>query len=48
MANQQKIIPLARLPKFMVDFAGVRVLADFEVIEIVEDAEPYLALLRLD
>ena len=32
MANQQKIIPLGRLPKFMVDIAGVRVLADFEVI----------------
>ena len=32
----------------MVDIAGVRVLADFEVIEIVEDADPYLALLGLD
>lgn len=48
MENQQKIIPLGRRPKVMVDIAGVRVLADFEVIEIVEDAEPYLALLKLD
>ena len=32
----------------MVDIAGVRVLADFEVIEIVEDADPYPALLGLD
>ena len=48
MENQQKIIPLGRLLKFMVDIAGVRVLADFEVIEIVEDADPYPALLGLD
>ena len=48
MANHQKIIPLGRLPKVMVGIAGVRVLADFEVIEIVEDADPYPALLGLD
>lgn len=48
MENQQKIIPLGWLPGFMVDIAGVKVLADFEVIEIVEDADPYLALLGLD
>ena len=32
----------------MVDIAGVRVLAEFEVIEIMEDADPYPALLGLD
>ena len=48
MANQQKIIPLGRLPKAMVDIAGVRVLANFEVIEIMEDADPYPVLLGLD
>lgn len=48
MENQQKIIPLGRLPKFMVDIAGARVLADFELIEIVEDADPYPPLLGLD
>ena len=32
----------------MVDIAGVRVLADFEVIEIVEEADPYPEFLRLD
>ena len=32
MANQQKIIPLGRLSKIMVDIAGVKVQADFEVI----------------
>ena len=48
MENQQKIIPLGRLAKVMVDIAGVKVLADFEVTEIVEDANPYPALLELD
>ena len=48
MENQQKIIPLGRLPKVMVDIAGARVLVDFEVIEIVEDADPYPVLLGLD
>ena len=48
MENQQKIIPLGRLPKFMVDIAGVGVLADFEVIEIMEDVDPYPTLLGLD
>ena len=32
----------------MVDIEGVKVLANFEVIEIVEDADPYPALLGLD
>ena len=48
MVNQQKIIPLGRLQKVMVDIAGVKAQADFEVIEIVEDADPYPALLGLD
>ena len=32
MANKQKIIPLGRLSKIMVDIVGVKVQADFEVI----------------
>ena len=32
----------------MVDIAGVRVLVDFEVIEIMDDEDPYPALLGLD
>ena len=48
MANQQKIIPLGRLSKIMVDIVGVKVRDDFEVIQIVEDADPYPALLGLD
>ena len=48
MANQQKIIPLGRLLKIMVNIAGVKVWADFVVIYIVKDADPYPALLGLD
>lgn len=48
MANQQKIIPLGRLSKIMVDITGVRAQADFEVIQIVEDADPYPIPLGLD
>lgn len=48
MDNQQKIIPLGRLSNIMVDIAGVRVYADFELIQIVDDADPYHALLGLD
>ena len=32
MGNQQKIIPLGRLPKVMVDIAAVKAQVDFEVI----------------
>ena len=39
MENQQKIIPLGRLPKIMVDIARVTIQAKFEVIKIVEDAD---------
>ena len=42
MANQQKIIPLGRLSKIVVDIAGVKVWVDFEVIHILEDADPTL------
>ena len=48
IANQQNIIPLGRLSKIVVDIAGVRVPADFEVIQIVKDADPYTVLLGLD
>ena len=48
MANQQNIIPLGILTKVVVDTASVRVHTDFEVIHIVEDANPYPMLLGLD
>lgn len=48
MANQQNIIPLGRLSQTVVDIEGVKVLVDFEVIHIVDDTDPYPALLDLD
>ena len=48
MANQQKIIPLGRLSKIVVDITGAKVRADFEVIQIVEYVNPYLTLLGSD
>jgi hypothetical protein len=48
MANQQKIIPMGRLQGITVDIEGASALADFEVIEIVDDNNPYPALLGID
>ena len=48
MANKQKIIPLGRLLQVVVDIAGVKVCAEFEVIKILDDVDPYPMLLGLD
>jgi hypothetical protein len=48
MVNQQKIIPMGRLQGVTVDIEGASALADFEVIEIVDDNNPYPALLGID
>ena len=48
LANQQKIVPLGRFPRVPVDIDGVSTLADFEVIEIIDDSNPYPALLGIE
>ena len=48
LANQQKIMPLGRLPSVPVDIDGVNTLADFEVIEIIYYTNPYRALLGIE
>ena len=48
LANQQRVIPLGRLSSVLVDLDGVRSLANFKVIEIIDDSTPYLALLGID
>jgi hypothetical protein len=48
MANQQAVSPFGRLEHVPVHINGVRTFADFEVIEIVDDNCPYLALLGID
>ena len=39
---------MGRLPQVPVDIDGVRTFADFEVIEIIGDSQPYPALLSID
>ena len=48
LSNQQKIVPLGRFPSVPVDIDGVSTLAYFEVIEIIDDSNPYLALLGIE
>ena len=48
LATQQRAIPLGCLSSVLVDLDGVRNLADFEVIEIIDDSTPYPALLGID
>ena len=48
LANQQKIVPLGRFLSVPVDIDGVSTLADFEVIEIIDDSNPYPTLLGIE
>ena len=48
LANQQRVSPMGILSNVPVDIDGVRSLADFEVIEIIHDSNPFLALLVID
>lgn len=48
MANNQNIIPFGRLESISIDIKGVRSHVDFEFIEIMDDNNPYPALLGLD
>jgi len=48
MTNHVKLVPLGRLPHVPVDLDGVKSVAEFEVIEIVDDSSPYLALLGIE
>jgi len=48
VANQPKIISTKRLQGVNVDIEGACTLTDFEVIEIVDDNNPYPTLLGMD
>lgn len=48
LSNYQKIIPFGRLESVPIDIDGVRSNVTFEVIELVDDSNPYPALLGLD
>ena len=48
LANQQNIVPLGRFPNVPIDIDGVCTAADFQVIEIIDDINPYPALLGIE
>lgn len=48
MANQQMVVPLGRLVGVPVDLDGVRSLAEFEVIDIIDDNNPYPTLMGIE
>ena len=48
LANQSKVLPIGRLTQVPVEVEGLRIYSDFEVIDIVDDTNPYTALLGID
>ena len=48
LANQQRVNPMGRLSNVPVDIDGVWSLVDFKLIEIIDDSNPFLALLGID
>ena len=48
LSNQAKVIPVGRLGQVEVDLGGLRTFMEFEVIDIIDDTTPYLALLGID
>ena len=48
ISNQAKALPIRRLSNVIVDVEGLRTYAEFEVINIVDDTNPYLTLLGID
>jgi hypothetical protein len=48
LANQHKIISIVHLTGLLVNIDEVYSVVDFEVIEIVDDSQPYPTLLGLE
>jgi hypothetical protein len=48
LSNQYKIYPIGRLEQVEVNIDGVKTKVDFEVIEIMDDSDPYPTLLGID
>lgn len=48
MANQYMIFPIRRLEDVEVEMAGIKMYVDFEVIEIMDEKDPYPTLLGID
>ena len=48
LSNQAKVLPIGIMSQVPIDIKGLRTFADFEVINIVDDTNPYPALLGID
>ena len=48
LVNHQKVLPIGRLTQVHVEVEGLRTYADFVVIDIVDDTNPYRELLGID
>ena len=48
LGNQEKVLPIGRLSQVSIDIEGLCTFADFEVINIVDDMNPYTALVGID
>jgi hypothetical protein len=48
LENQHKIVPIGHLAGVPMNIDGVRNMADFEVIEIMDDNQPYPELMGLE
>lgn len=48
MPKQHKILPMGSLQGVIIDIEGASTQTDFEVIEIMDDSNPYPTLLGID
>ena len=48
LANQVKVLPLGQLSRVPMDIEELQTYANFELIEIVDDTNPYLTLLGIN
>ena len=48
LSNEVKVLPIGRLTQVQVDIEGSHTFADFKVINIGDDTNPYLVLIGID
>ena len=48
LAHKAKVLPIVRFSQVPVKIEGMHTFTEFEVINIVDDTNPYLVLLRMD
>ena len=48
LENQSKVLPIGRLTQILVEVEGLRTYVDFQVIDIVDDTNPYPTISGID